>query len=177
MSEQVVLVDEDDIPIGLMEKIKAHQEGKLHRAVSVFIFNSNGEMLLQKRALHKYHSPGLWSNSACTHPKENEETKAAANRRLLEEVGIDSELTHAFSFIYKAHLDKNLIEHELDHVYIGYSDESPKINEDEVCDWQYISTKDLKKDLKEKSHKYSEWFKICVQRVFENTKFNTQIEA
>jgi isopentenyl-diphosphate Delta-isomerase len=174
MIEKVVLVDEKDSPIGLMEKMKAHMNGSLHRAVSVFIFNSNGEMLLQKRALHKYHSAGIWSNAACTHPKENETTLTAAKRRLMEEIGLESELDYAFSFIYKAHLDNGLIEHELDHVFIGFSDNSPKINQEEVCDWKYISESDLKTKLISNPDEYSEWFKICNQRVFKSAKLALQ---
>ncbi len=159
--EYVVLVDEQDKELGTMEKMQAHLEGKLHRAVSVFIFNSKHELLLQKRADGKYHSAGLWTNTCCSHPYNNEKPEVAAHRRLQEEMGLTCELKFAFTFIYKAQLDHNLIEHELDYVYIGVTDNLPKKNPAEVADWKYISVNELDVDIKQHPNKYTEWFKIC----------------
>ena len=167
MEEQVILVDKNDKPIGKIGKLEAHQKGLLHRAISVFIFNSKGEMLLQKRALHKYHTPGLWSNSACSHPRNNEIIKLAAERRLKEELGINCDLYFAFSFLYKADFDNGLIENELDHVYIGFSDQTPKPNPLEVGDYRFINSSDLAEEIKEKPHNFTPWFKICVDKVLE----------
>lgn len=166
MEERVVLVDEKDRELGTMSKMKAHQKAVLHRAISVFIFNKKGEWLLQKRALNKYHSSGLWSNAACTHPRPNETYLEAANRRLKEEMGIECELTDLFNFIYKAKLDNNLIEHELDHVFVGYSEQIPNFNAEEVCDYQYRSFDNLKTDIHANPDKYTYWF----NHVYENVQ-------
>ncbi len=162
MKEQVILVDEKDQEIGLMEKMEAHQKGLLHRAFSVFLFNSQGDLLLQKRASSKYHSPSLWTNTCCSHPRKNESILDAASRRLQEEMGIQAELQKKFSFIYKAELDQGLTEHELDHVITGIFNEDPIINLDEVEDWKYISITELNLDIKLKPENYTEWFKICL---------------
>ncbi len=159
--EFIVLVDEADNEIGAMEKLQAHVEGKLHRAISVFIFNSKKELLLQQRASGKYHSPLLWTNTTCSHPRVGESPIDAANRRLKEEMGMSCELNKAFSFIYKAVLDNNLIEHEYDHVFIGTSDTTPVINKDEVENWRYISVSELAIEINEKPGQFTEWFKIC----------------
>ena len=166
MEERVVLVDENDREIGTMPKMEAHQKAVLHRAISVFILNKKGEWLLQRRALSKYHSSGLWSNAACTHPRPNETYLEAANRRLKEEMGMECELTDLFNFIYKEKLDNELTEHELDHVFIGYSEEIPNFNAEEVCDYKYINFGELKKEIHEKPDKYTFWFK----HVFENVQ-------
>lgn len=160
-TEYVVLVDEQDKELGTMEKMQAHQEGKLHRAVSVFIFNSKNELLLQKRAHDKYHSAGLWTNTCCSHPRPAEAPEAAAHRRLKEEMGLACNLQFAFTFIYKAHLDNALTEHELDYVYKGVSNEHPENNPTEVSEWKYISVSELDTDIKQHPEKYTEWFKIC----------------
>ena len=159
-----MLVDEHDKALGTMEKMQAHHEGKLHRAISVFIFNSKHELLLQQRADGKYHSAGLWTNTCCSHPHPDEAPELAAHRRLKEEMGLDCNLKFAFTFIYKAHLDHNLTEHELDYVYIGVTDNLPKRNPAEVSDWKYISVHELDTDLKLHPTKYTEWFKICVNK-------------
>lgn len=166
MTEQelVVLVNEADEVLGSMEKMQAHQEGKLHRAFSVFIFNSNGEMLIHQRALSKYHSPGLWTNTCCSHPRPEEAYIDGANRRLMEEMGMRCELSPAFHFIYKCSFDNDLIEHELDHVFTGVSDQTPAPNKEEVHTWKYMSVEDVLKDIKHNPDNYTPWFKICLEK-------------
>jgi isopentenyl-diphosphate delta-isomerase len=170
VEERVVLVDENDCELGTMEKMEAHQKALLHRAISVFIINSEGEWLLQRRALHKYHSSGLWSNSACTHPRPGETYLEAAHRRLKEEMGMECELKDLFNFIYKEKLDNELTEHELDHVFVGYSDEIPNFNPDEVCDYKYISFNDLKYDIHANPNEYTFWFKHVMENVQKHLK-------
>lgn len=166
MIEKVILVDRNDNAIGEMEKLEAHQTAQLHRAVSVFIFNSKGRLLLQKRALHKYHSPGLWTNTACTHPQPNESTEAAAERRLYEEMGISQvKLTKIFDFIYKEKLDNELTEYELDHVFIGLSDAFPVPQPIEVSGFEYVEPKALLEQINSYPEKYTVWFKKIAQRV------------
>ena len=162
---QVILVDENDVPTGVMEKLEAHQKGELHRAFSIFIFNSKGEMLLQKRALHKYHSGGLWTNACCSHPQPNETNEKAAHRRLREEMGFDCVLEKKFHFIYKAQLNNELTEHELDHVFIGTYDKQPIINLDEVVDWKFIQPSLILEDIKNNPQNYTYWFKQVLEKV------------
>lgn len=151
-----------------MEKMEAHRQGLLHRAFSVFIFNSRGEMLLQQRAHDKYHSPGLWTNTCCSHPMPGESTSDAATRRLSEEMGLSCPLRHLFQFIYRIDFSNGLTEHELDHVYIGITDQEPHINPEEVSDYRYIALHDLETDLRENPANYTEWFRLCVARVIES---------
>lgn len=165
--EFVVLVDENDNPQGLMEKMKAHEEGLLHRAFSVFIFNDHNELLLQKRADEKYHSGGLWTNTCCSHPRNNEDIIEAGKRRLNEEMGFECEIESVFSFIYKAKLDNDLTEHELDHVLIGKYNERPIPNPHEVGDWKYINLDELSTDLKQNPNHYTVWFQKIFSRVEE----------
>jgi isopentenyl-diphosphate delta-isomerase len=165
MEEKVILVDEMDIEIGLMPKTEAHKKALLHRAISVFIFNSNGKWLLQRRALTKYHSGGLWTNACCTHPLPNESNTDAANRRLKQEMGMSVSLKELFSFTYKETLDNELTEHELDHVFIGTTDLTPKINADEVAEYKYISYDDLIHDIQNNPSNYTVWFKKIIERV------------
>ena len=134
--EYVILVNNNDQPLGAMEKMEAHEKGVLHRAFSVFVYNTEGNMLLQKRADSKYHSPGLWSNTACSHPRTGENVDDAAHRRMMEELGFDCDLEKAFTFIYKSDVGQGLIEHEFDHVYVGTSDQLPNPNPDEVGDYK-----------------------------------------
>jgi len=162
--ENIILVDEKDNEIGIGEKLKVHQEGKLHRAFSIFIFNSKGEMLLQQRARTKYHSPNLWTNACCSHPRPNETLRDATKRRLKEEMGIETELKEVFSFIYKAKIG-DLIEHEFDHVFIGRFDGKVKPNKEEVGDWKWAEPEELRKDIKENPEKYTYWFKMVLGRV------------
>lgn len=166
--EKVILVDKLDNPIGEMEKQEAHEKGLLHRAFSIFIFNDKEEILLHQRAHHKYHSGGLWTNTCCSHPRPGEQTHDAANRRLVEEMGMVCTLKEQFSFIYKAKLDNDLFEHELDHVFFGKSTEKPILNKDEVADYKYLSIKSIQQDLIHNSNRYTAWFKICFDEVVQN---------
>ncbi len=172
MSEQqtyenhVILVDEQDKPLGTMEKMEAHQKGVLHRAFSVFIFNDKGELLLQKRASTKYHSAGLWTNTCCSHPYPGEETLAAAKRRLKEEMGMDALLIHKTSFVYKTKFDNGLTEHEFDHVFIGNYNENPVLNEDEAEEYKWVDLNKVKEDVKKFPQNYTSWFKIALEKVF-----------
>ena len=134
--EKVILVNNNDTPIGLMEKMEAHEKALLHRAFSVFVFNKNDELMLQQRALSKYHSPGLWTNTCCSHPRVDEPVIDAGRRRLMEEMGFDCEIEKIFDFIYKAELDQGLTEHEFDHVLFGRYNENPEINPKEVKRWK-----------------------------------------
>jgi len=170
MRENVVLVDKNDQEVGMAEKLEAHQKGLLHRAISVFIFNDQGEMLLQRRALTKYHTPGIWSNTACSHPRANEDVLEAATRRLNEEMGMKIDLTFGFKFLYKAEFENGLIEHELDHVFFGISNDKPNINLAEVCDYKYLCETELEEELRLNPSFYSPWFKICYQQVFKLAK-------
>lgn len=165
--EEVVLVNEFDEQIGIMEKMEAHEKALLHRAFSICVFNNKNELLLQQRAIEKYHSGGLWTNTCCSHPRPGEALLAAAHRRLLEEMGFDCELHAAFSFVYHAVLDKGLTEHELDHVIIGKYEAEPLPNPDEVMNYKWMSLEDIKHDMKNSPENYTEWFKICFQELCE----------
>lgn len=164
----VVLVDENDNPLGVMEKIEAHREARLHRAISVFLFNLKGDWIMQKRALDKYHSRGLWTNACCTHPYPGESVIEAAKRRLMEEMGINCEVKEIFNFVYKEKLDDNLTEFELDHVFIGITDEHPVININEVLEWKSISFSELRKDVYSNPADYTVWFKEIFERVHDH---------
>ena len=166
--EFVVLVDQNDKETGIMEKQEAHEKGLLHRAISVFIFNSKAELLLQKRAEDKYHSAGLWTNTCCSHPRKDENTIDAADRRLFEEMGMKCELKEAFSFKYKAHLGNNITEHEFDHVFIGTSQSIPAPDPSEVAAWKYMSSDEIAKDIQLHPEQYTEWFKICFSQWHDN---------
>ncbi len=168
--EYVILVNKNDKPLGTMEKIEAHEKAVLHRAFSVFIFNSESKLMIQQRAQHKYHSPGLWTNTVCSHPHAGEETLVAAHRRLMEEMGFDCKIKETFTFVYKAYVGQGLKEHEFDHVFMGTCDEKPNPNPDEVADWKYIDLDFVSKDVKEHPTKYTEWFKIALNQVIK--RFN-----
>lgn len=163
--EQVILVNENDTPIGTMPKMDAHRQGKLHRAFSVFIFNSAGHLLLQQRALDKYHSPGKWTNTCCSHPRPNEDTLDAAKRRIMEEMGMECELRPMFTFTYHAELENGLIENEYDHVYFGKSDALPEPNPEEVANFAYILMSELSKQLLDRPDQFTAWLKICFEQV------------
>jgi len=160
LEEKVVLVSETDDQLGLMGKLEAHEKGVLHRAFSVFIFNKSGELLLQQRALDKYHSPGLWTNTCCSHQRDGESSIQAGKRRLMEEMGFTCDLEEVFWFIYKADFDNGLTEHELDHVMVGYYDAEPLVNKEEVASFKWMSLKDVKDDISRNPDRYTEWFKI-----------------
>lgn len=164
MSEQVILVDEKDNEIGVAEKMHAHRQGLLHRAISVFIYNSKGQMLLQKRAAEKYHSPSLWSNACCSHPRPGESTASAASRRLIEEMGIDTPLNYSGKFRYKTVFENGLTEHEVDHVYFAVTDQKPSPDPHEVEKWKYIELDQLLQELDEKPGEFTSWIKICLDK-------------
>lgn len=166
IQEQVILVNENDEPIGSMEKIEAHEKALLHRAFSVFILNDKNEVMLQQRAASKYHSPLLWTNTCCSHQRAGETNIAAGKRRLLEEMGFQVDLKELFSFIYKAPFDNGLTEHELDHVMIGYSNQEPNINREEVEAWKWMSLEAIKQDMKDHPESYTAWFKIIFEKFY-----------
>ncbi len=168
MEEFVVLIDRDDNPVGLMEKQQAHHAGLLHRAFSVFIFNSKNELMIHQRAAEKYHSPKLWTNTCCSHPRENETYEQAAHRRLIEEMGFDCEIQEKFHFIYKAELEEGLFEHELDRVFTGFYEGEVNFNPEEVMDYKWIGMDELKKDIDSNPDKYTVWFKIIFKEYLSN---------
>lgn len=172
--EKVILVDTNDEPIGLMEKIAAHEQALLHRAFSVFILNDNNEIMLQQRAQSKYHSPLLWTNTCCSHQRPGETNIQAGKRRLREEMGFEVDLQELFHFIYKAPFDNGLTEHELDHVMIGKFNDEPNINKEEVEDWKWMSIEVIKQDMQQNPDVYTVWFKIIFDEFYhyiENHKF------
>lgn len=162
MTEYVVLVTPQDEVTGLMEKNQAHENGLLHRAFSVFLYNSCGEMLLQKRAAGKYHSPGRWTNAVCSHPRLGESYSEGAARRLKEELGIEAAFTEKFNFIYKAAVGNGLWEHELDHVFVGTYEGEFALNSDEVSEIRHISLEDLNREIAQQPENFTEWFKIIL---------------
>lgn len=162
MEEYLILVDKKDNPWGKLEKFLVHQLGLLHRAFSVFIFNSKGELLLQQRADSKYHSAGLWTNTCCSHPRFGEEISWAIERRLQEEMGMSCKTNFAFSFIYKANFENGLTEHEFDHVYFGVTDDLPFPEQSEVKKWKYMNLENLERDILIHPENYTEWIKICL---------------
>ena len=166
--ENVILVNENDEQIGLMPKQEAHEKGALHRAFSVFIFNDKNELMLQQRALGKYHSPGLWTNTCCSHQRDNEHNIDAGKRRLKEEMGFDTDLKEILSFIYKAPFDNGLTEHEYDHIMIGYYNGSPIINSDEVANWKWMHLENVKDEIALHPEYYTEWFKIIFYKFYEH---------
>lgn len=164
--EKVILVNERDEQIGLMPKLEAHEKAVLHRAFSVFILNEKNEIMLQQRASHKYHSPLLWTNTCCSHQREGETNIQAGTRRLFEEMGFATELKELFHFIYKAPFDNGLTEHELDHVMIGYYNEAPEINPEEVEGWKWMCIEDVKSDMQLHPEIYTVWFKIIFDEFY-----------
>lgn len=168
MIEYLTLVDENDQVCGKEEKLLVHQKGLLHRAFSVFIFNSKGQLLLQQRASIKYHSPNLWTNTCCSHPQYNEMLTDAINRRMKEEMDLEIETQFMFSFLYKAQFSNGLTEHELDHVYFGTSDLLPNPNEEEVQDWKYLTLEELQDDMLQRPENYTAWLNICLPKVMEH---------
>ena len=168
----VILVDEQDRPTGTMGKMEVHEKALLHRAFSVFIFNDNREMLLQQRALKKYHSAGLWTNACCSHPKPGEDTMAAAQKRLQEELGFTTPLQKAFEFIYKAFFENGLTEYEFDHVFTGIFNKEIHPDPNEVNDFCFMSLKEIEESITSHPAKYTEWFKIAFPRLMDHIKHN-----
>ncbi len=166
MEENVILVDVLDNQLGLMPKMEAHEKAVLHRAFSVFIFNDKGELMLQQRAAHKYHSPLLWTNTCCSHQRDGESNIEAGKRRLIEEMGFKTNLKEIFSFVYKAPFDNGLTEHELDHVMIGNFNGTPKINPDEVASYKWMTLEEVKKDIELQPKLYTAWFKIIFKESY-----------
>lgn len=166
--EQVILVNENNEQIGLMPKMEAHEKAVLHRAFSVFVFNDKNELMLQQRALDKYHSPGLWTNTCCSHQRDGETNIEAGKRRLQEEMGFVTELEESISFIYKAPFDNGLTEHEYDHVLLGKFNDEPIINPEEVADWKWMPLQDVKNDIDKHPEDYTAWFKIIFQKFYEH---------
>lgn len=164
---KVVLVDENDQVLGEMDKMEAHVKGALHKAFSIFLFNDKGETLIHQRAAHKYHGANLWTNTCCSHPQWDEDVKLSALERLQHEMGMVCDIEFQFSFLYQAEVENDLIEHELDHVFIGNSNDDPKINPDEVQDYKWISLLDLKKDIENNPLKYTFWFKKALPVLLE----------
>lgn len=173
--EKLILVDENDFEIGVAEKMEAHQQGLLHRAFSIFIFNDKNELLLQQRALEKYHSGGLWTNTCCSHPIVGETMNESINRKLLQEMGMKAETNFAFSFIYKVQFSNELFEHELDHVYVGYSNVKPEPNPEEVMNWKYASLDEIKQLMQLHPNAFTEWFKICFKEVVSHLQSNSVV--
>jgi len=166
MEENVILVDVLDNQLGLMPKMEAHEKAVLHRAFSVFIFNDKGELMLQQRAAHKYHSPLLWTNTCCSHQRDGESNIEAGKRRLIEEMGFKTNLKEIFSFVYKAPFDNGLTEHELDHVMIGNFNGVPKINPDEVASFKWMTLEAVIKDIELQPNIYTAWFKIIFKESY-----------
>ncbi|GAA4107664.1 isopentenyl-diphosphate Delta-isomerase [Aquimarina addita] len=164
--EKVILVNQNDEQIGVMPKMEAHQKAVLHRAFSVFILNRNNELMLQQRAQHKYHSPGLWTNTCCSHQRDGETNIEAGTRRLQEEMGFTTELKDTISFIYKAPFDNGLTEHEFDHVLVGHYEDAPVINVDEVADWKWMSIDNVRQDILQQPELYTAWFKIIFDKFY-----------
>jgi isopentenyl-diphosphate delta-isomerase len=166
--EKVILVNEKDEQIGLMPKLEAHQKAILHRAFSVFIFNDKNELMLQQRALCKYHSPGLWTNTCCSHQRDGESNIEAGKRRLQEEMGFVADLKETTSFIYKAPFDNGLTEHEFDHILVGYYNEEPYMNSEEVASWKWKNLEDVKVDISLHPEVYTAWFKIIFEKFYKH---------
>lgn len=166
--EKVILVNINDEPIGLMPKMEAHQKGELHRAFSVFVFNNKNELMLQQRALDKYHSPGLWTNTCCSHQREGETNVEAGKRRLQEEMGFTTELEDTISFIYKAPFDNGLTEHEFDHILVGKYNEDPDLNPEEAAGWKWMSLEGVAEDMRTNPQIYTEWFKIIFDKYYQS---------
>jgi isopentenyl-diphosphate Delta-isomerase len=167
MEEKIVLVDEHDNPVGEMGKLEAHQQGLLHRAFSVFVFNSAGELLLQRRALGKYHSGGLWTNTCCSHQRSGESTLDAAHRRLREEMGFDCPLEEVHSFVYRAELDPGLTEHEYDHVLVGEWEGAPNPDPNEAMEWRWVAIPELRADIAAQPERYTYWLKFVLDEVLQ----------
>jgi isopentenyl-diphosphate Delta-isomerase len=173
VEDEVILVNDKDEIVGYMPKLEAHQKGELHRAFSILVFNKNGDLLIHQRAFDKYHSAGLWTNTCCSHPKKGENAIEAANRRLQEEMGFQCELKFAYKFLYKTDLENDLIEHELDHVFIGEYNENPNPNPLEVANFKWVDLDSLKDGIQKSPENYTFWFKKIVSEHLKGFRFNT----
>ncbi|OBQ55522.1 isopentenyl-diphosphate Delta-isomerase [Tamlana sp. s12] len=171
--EKVILVNEKDEKIGLMPKMEAHEKALLHRAFSVFVFNDKNELMLQQRALDKYHSPGLWTNTCCSHQRDGESNLDAGRRRLQEEMGFEVPLEESISFMYKAPFDNGLTEHEYDHIMLGTFNGEPNINPDEVASWKWKPLEEVKEDIEKQPEIYTAWFKVIFDKFYDSIKLNT----
>lgn len=160
MTERVVLVDEQDREIGTEDKLEVHRQGRLHRAVSVFVFDGGGRLMLQRRDDDKYHCGGLWSNTCCTHPRPGETAQAAAMRRTVEEMGFTCELAWQFAAIYRAEVSADLIEHEYDHVFVGHFDGEPVPHPTEVSDWRMVAPNALSEEMAREPDSFTPWLRI-----------------
>ena len=172
IKERVIVVNEKDEKIGLMPKMEAHEKAVLHRAFSVFIFNSKNELMLQQRAAHKYHSPLLWTNTCCSHQRDGESNIEAGTRRLKEEMGFTTHLKEVTSFIYKAPFDNGLTEHEFDHVMLGHYENRPIINRKEVESWKWMPLETVKEDIAIQPELYTAWFKIIFDKFYKHLNTN-----
>lgn len=170
MEQELILVDEENSITGYGKKLEVHQKGLLHRAFSIFVVNKKGELMLQKRAIEKYHSGGLWANTCCSHPLKGEERETVIHKKLVQEMGFDCELKSLFKFIYRAELDNDMIEYELDQVYIGFYEEDPKPNPEEVCEWKWMDIELLKNDLMKSPNIYVYWLKAAFDEFYLNYK-------
>lgn len=173
---EIILVDESDNEVGLCEKMEAHRLGKLHRAFSVFIFNSKNELLLQKRSQGKYHCGGLWSNTCCSHPVQGEDLQSSAESRLEDEMGLSCGLSKIFHIIYQAHFSNGLVEYEYDHVFAGQTDGTPSINKAEVDDWKYMGIDELRKDIIDNENRYTPWLRFILDKMAEIEFFDCLAE-
>lgn len=176
MEERVILVTEEDEEIGTMEKMQAHREGRLHRAFSVFILNDAGEMLLQRRATDKYHSPGLWTNACCSHPRPGEDVEAAAHRRLQEELNFDAALERLEPMLYHADVGGGLIEHEYDHLFVGQHSAAISPSRAEVCETRYVSTAALRAWMNEKPEEFTVWFHLAAPRILADEEITAKTQ-
>ena len=170
MAQELILVDEENNIKGYGEKLEVHKKGLLHRAFSIFVVNENGELMLQKRAIEKYHSGGLWANTCCSHPLKEEEREDTIHKKLVQEMGFDCDLEPLFKFIYRAELDNNMIEYELDQVYIGFYEDDPKPNPEEVCEWKWMNIEMLKNDMQRSPEIYVYWLKAAFDEFYINYK-------
>jgi len=167
---KVILVDKNDKELGVCDKMEAHEKAKLHRAFSVFVFNSKGDLLLQRRAMCKYHSGGLWTNTVCSHPGPDEDIIFSAKKRLEEEMGFSTDIEKKFSFVYRSDYENGLSEHEFDHVFVGYYDTDPVPNPQEVMEYKWINMNELIIDVKSNPDKFTSWFKIILEKFIEEIR-------
>jgi isopentenyl-diphosphate delta-isomerase len=175
MQNNVILVDKKDNQIGVLEKLEAHKTGRLHRAFSIFIFNSKGQLLLQRRAKKKYHCGGLWTNTCCSHPRPGETIKGAAHRRLKEEMGFDCNLKEIHKFVYKTKFKNGLTENEYDHVLIGKFDDEPVVDREEAEDWEWTEPNSILEDIENNPEKYTFWFRFCLDEILTKVQNNLKI--